>query len=108
MSSKEQEEKTQKQVNEAIQKLDTSRFTVHKMTVAETQTHLQTSLETGLSKAEVEKRLAKYGRNELDKEEEKSLWERIIEQFEDLLVQILLGAATVSFIIALTGKYSTL
>jgi len=39
----------------------------------------------------------------LEKEEETSLWERIIEQFEDLLVRILLLAATISFVIALTG-----
>jgi Ca2+-transporting ATPase len=40
----------------------------------------------------------------LDKKEETSLWERIKESFDDLLVRILLMAATVSFLIALTGK----
>jgi len=39
----------------------------------------------------------------LDKEEDKTLWERIMEQFEDTLVKILLAAATVSLVIALTG-----
>jgi len=48
--------------------------------------------------------LAEHGPNELSAEEEKSLWERITEQFEDILVRILLGSATVSFLIALTGK----
>lgn len=45
----------------------------------------------------------KYGLNELEKEEEDSLWEKIKEQFEDLLARILLVAATISFLIAVTG-----
>jgi magnesium-transporting ATPase (P-type) len=47
-----------------------------------------------------------YGPNELDAEEEKSIWARIAEQFEDELVIILLVAAVISFVIALTGNYS--
>jgi len=38
-------------------------------------------LTTGLSEAEVAKRKAKFGPNELAKEEETSLLERILEQF---------------------------
>ena len=45
----------------------------------------------------------KYGLNELDKEEETSLWERIKEQFEDQLARILLVSALISFVIAITG-----
>lgn len=90
-------------MSEALSKLDTSKFTVHQKSVQETASYLKTSLETGLSTKEIAARLEKYGHNELDKEEEKSLWERIVEQFEDLLVQILLAAATVSFVIAITG-----
>jgi magnesium-transporting ATPase (P-type) len=48
--------------------------------------------------------LQKYGPNQLEKEEEESLFEKIKEQFEDLLVRILLLAAIVSFVIAITGK----
>lgn len=57
----------------------------------------------GLSSQEAEKRLKEYGSNELEEEEETSLWERIKEQFEDLLARILLLAATISFVIAITG-----
>lgn len=64
---------------------------------------MEANTEKGLTTQEAERRLQKFGHNELEKEEEKSLWERIIEQFEDLLVRILLGAATISFIIAVTG-----
>ena len=46
--------------------------------------------------------LEKYGLNELEEEEKESFWDKIMEQFEDNLVRILLMAATISFIIALT------
>uniref|UniRef100_A0A8D0CJY3 Calcium-transporting ATPase n=1 Tax=Scleropages formosus TaxID=113540 RepID=A0A8D0CJY3_SCLFO len=52
---------------------------------------------TGLSPDQVKKSLAKYGYNELPAEEGKSIWELVIEQFEDLLVRILLLAACISF-----------
>ncbi|KAK2876681.1 hypothetical protein QQF64_004444 [Cirrhinus molitorella] len=55
---------------------------------------------TGLSPDQVKKNLAKYGYNELPAEEGKSIWELIIEQFEDLLVRILLLAACISFVLA--------
>lgn len=61
------------------------------------------NIEKGLTGAQAEKALEKYGSNELEAEEETSLWERIKEQFEDLLARILLLAATISFIIAITG-----
>lgn len=57
-------------------------------------------MQKGLSAEEHRKRLAEHGPNELDKEEDKSLWERIKEQFEDQLVQILLASATITFVFA--------
>jgi P-type Ca2+ transporter type 2C len=65
---------------------------------------IKTDLKTGLTQKEAESRLQKYGPNQLEKEEEESLFEKIKEQFEDLLVRILLLAAIVSFVIAVTGK----
>ncbi len=65
---------------------------------------LGTNLKTGLTQAEAESRLATYGHNQLEKEEEESLWDKIKESFEDLLVRILLLAAVISFVIALIGK----
>lgn len=56
--------------------------------------------ELGLNKEQIEVALEKYGPNELPAEEGKSLWVLIVEQFEDLLVRILLMAATVSFVLA--------
>uniref|UniRef100_A0A3Q4H0F2 P-type Ca(2+) transporter n=1 Tax=Neolamprologus brichardi TaxID=32507 RepID=A0A3Q4H0F2_NEOBR len=56
---------------------------------------------TGLTLEQVKAHLEKYGPNELPAEEGKSLWELVVEQFEDLLVRILLLAACVSFVLAL-------
>ena len=58
---------------------------------------------TGLSLVEATKRQKELGFNELDKEEGTSLWDRIKEQFEDILVKILLVSAIISFIFAVTG-----
>ncbi|XP_064021912.1 sarcoplasmic/endoplasmic reticulum calcium ATPase 3 isoform X2 [Pogoniulus pusillus] len=54
----------------------------------------------GLSPEQVRRNREKYGPNELPAEEGKSLWELVLEQFEDLLVRILLIAAFLSFILA--------
>ncbi|XP_068765690.1 sarcoplasmic/endoplasmic reticulum calcium ATPase 3 isoform X3 [Struthio camelus] len=54
----------------------------------------------GLSPEQVRRSREKYGPNELPAEEGKSLWELVLEQFEDLLVRILLMAAFLSFILA--------
>lgn len=60
--------------------------------------------EAGLSDAQVAANREKYGWNELDAPETKPLWKLVLEQFDDLLVQILLGAAVVSFVLALFGE----
>uniref|UniRef100_A0A671U0U5 Calcium-transporting ATPase n=1 Tax=Sparus aurata TaxID=8175 RepID=A0A671U0U5_SPAAU len=57
--------------------------------------------ETGLSPDQVNKNLSKYGYNELPAEEGKTIWELVVEQFEDLLVRILLLAACISFVLAM-------
>ncbi|XP_022757582.1 calcium-transporting ATPase, endoplasmic reticulum-type-like [Durio zibethinus] len=57
-------------------------------------------LDKGLSSYEVEKQREKYGWNELAKEKGKPLWRLVLEQFDDMLVKILLVAAFISFILA--------
>jgi magnesium-transporting ATPase (P-type) len=65
----------------------------------------------GLSEDQVERLRSKYGYNgkifsginpklfsEMPTEEGKKLWELILEQFDDLLVKILLLAAIISFV----------
>lgn len=68
-------------MNKAIQKLDTSKFIHHKLSVQQVITNLRTDLKVGLTNAEVEKRMKEYGANELEAEEPESLWAKILEQF---------------------------
>ncbi|TYZ63331.1 hypothetical protein PybrP1_004131 [[Pythium] brassicae (nom. inval.)] len=62
--------------------------------------HFNVSEEAGLSAAAVAAQRAAHGFNELDKEEGTPLWKLVLEQFDDALVKILLGAAAVSFVLA--------
>jgi len=57
-------------------------------------------LTKGLTDAQVTKLRAEHGTNELDKEEGTPLWKLVLQQFDDLLVKILLGAAMLSFVLA--------
>ena len=50
----------------------------------------------GLTKAEVEKRREQYGFNELQEGGKKTIFQVFIDQFKDLLVIILIGAAVIS------------
>ncbi len=52
----------------------------------------------GLSGDEAEKRLQKYGKNVLKEEKKKSVWQVFLEQFQDLLVVILVVAAVISMV----------
>eukprot|EP00331_Platyophrya_macrostoma_P034737 CAMPEP_0176439360 /NCGR_PEP_ID=MMETSP0127-20121128/19894_1 /TAXON_ID=938130 /ORGANISM="Platyophrya macrostoma, Strain WH" /LENGTH=1040 /DNA_ID=CAMNT_0017823609 /DNA_START=27 /DNA_END=3149 /DNA_ORIENTATION=- len=72
----------------------------HTYDEAQTLKELEANAKLGLSSDEAKARLEKYGLNELDKEEPESIWEKIKEQFEDLLVRLLLIAAIVSFAVS--------
>jgi magnesium-transporting ATPase (P-type) len=68
-SNKLEAEKKQEDLQKnLLKKIDTSKFIVHKMTVADAAGHLKTDLKKGLSTQEVEKRLVEHGTNELDEE----------------------------------------
>ncbi|XP_056465339.1 sarcoplasmic/endoplasmic reticulum calcium ATPase 1 [Gadus chalcogrammus] len=73
----------------------------HAKETADILAHFVVDEETGLSPDQFQSYLAKYGYNELPAEEGKSIWELVVEQFEDLLVRILLLAACISFVLAL-------
>jgi P-type Ca2+ transporter type 2A len=61
--------------------------------------------ERGYSESQVKSAQEKYGPNELPAEEGKPLWKLILEQFDDLLVKILLGAALISFVLAIFEEH---
>ncbi|XP_076346074.1 calcium-transporting ATPase sarcoplasmic/endoplasmic reticulum type-like [Tachypleus tridentatus] len=73
----------------------------HMKTWQEVVDHFNADPERGLSEDQCQKYLDKYGPNELPAEEGKPLWQLILEQFDDLLVKILLLAAVISFALAL-------
>jgi len=73
----------------------------HTLSAEQTLKTLQVDEKRGLSSTEVAARIQQYGHNELPKPESESLWEKIREQFEDLLVRILCLAAVISFVVSL-------
>merc|ERR1712004_10140 len=70
------------------------------MTWEECTQYFRVDEESGLSPGQVEEYKKKYGPNELPVEEGKTIFELILEQFDDLLVKILLLAAIISFVLA--------
>uniref|UniRef100_A0A1X7V496 Calcium-transporting ATPase n=1 Tax=Amphimedon queenslandica TaxID=400682 RepID=A0A1X7V496_AMPQE len=62
--------------------------------------HFDVKPDVGLDEERVKQQRASFGWNELPAEDGKSLWQLFLEQFDDLLVKILLAAATISFILA--------
>ncbi|XP_067270373.1 sarcoplasmic/endoplasmic reticulum calcium ATPase 2 isoform X3 [Pseudorasbora parva] len=72
----------------------------HIKSVEEVYSYFSVNESTGLTLDQVKRQREKWGLNELPAEEGKSIWELVIEQFEDLLVRILLLAACISFVLA--------
>uniref|UniRef100_A0A671N7B7 P-type Ca(2+) transporter n=1 Tax=Sinocyclocheilus anshuiensis TaxID=1608454 RepID=A0A671N7B7_9TELE len=72
----------------------------HTKSVEEVYSYFSVNESTGLTLDQVKRQKEKWGPNELPAEEGKSIWELVIEQFEDLLVRILLLAACISFVLA--------
>ncbi|MFX1442210.1 MAG: cation-translocating P-type ATPase [Promethearchaeota archaeon] len=60
---------------------------------------MDTSLETGLSEKEVNRRIEEYGFNELRETKKISAWEIFLSQFKDFLVYLLLFAIAISLIV---------
>ena len=62
---------------------------------------LGSNVSNGLISAEVKSRQEKYGENKLKEKKKKSLFQKFLEQLKDVMIIILLLAATVSFVIAI-------
>ncbi len=59
---------------------------------------LGTDKAVGLTKEEAARRLAKYGKNQLNQKKKKSVVQRFIDQFKDYMIIILLIAAVISLL----------
>ncbi|MFW6290464.1 MAG: HAD-IC family P-type ATPase, partial [Mariniphaga sp.] len=74
----------------------------HSMKADEVIEKLDTDKKNGLKDEEIPKRLDKYGKNKLPKGKKKPWWKRLLEQFNNLLIYVLLAAAVVT---ALLGHW---
>lgn len=64
--------------------------------------NLNTNVDSGLTNEEANLRLEKYGANELKEENKKSFLSKVIAQFSDFLILILIGAAIISMAVGET------
>ena len=68
-------------------------------TVEETSKTLETNIEKGLNKEQVEEKRKQYGFNELKAKKKKSLFVKFLEEFKDFMIIILIIAAVISGIV---------
>lgn len=80
--------------------MDEKAFPAWSLSVDECLKAYNVKLHKGLSSYDVEKQREVFGWNELKKEKQKPLWQLVIQQFDDMLVKILIVAAFISFILA--------
>ena len=73
----------------------------HNKSIEEIKSELDVSLQEGLTTKEAEKRLRKYGSNELEGKKNKSVVLKFIEQFADFMIITLICAAIISFTVSL-------
>jgi Ca2+-transporting ATPase len=96
----------------AFRMQDTSTDTIadepHNRAAADVMAALDTREDAGLTQAEAERRLLRYGRNELASVAPRPGWLKFLDQFTALLVLLLLAAAAISFGLWLYERNSTL
>ena len=71
----------------------------YRKNIENTMEDISSDSSTGLSKEEINKRLEKHGPNELKENESEGLLAKILYQFKDFLVLILIGASIVSMLL---------
>ena len=75
----------------------------HNLSVSKVIESLNSGIQ-GLTREEAERRLAQFGPNELVEKEKTRPWVLFLEQFKNFLIIILLVAAVISGVLALTGE----
>jgi Ca2+-transporting ATPase len=73
-----------------------NRLTPYQQSVADVLAALETDAQSGLSQAQAQERLTRYGGNELAGEKPMPAWLKFLAQFKDALVVLLLVAAIIS------------
>jgi Ca2+-transporting ATPase len=71
----------------------------HQMAADDVLRQLNTTVEHGLTQAEADRRLQKYGLNELVDRGTKNPWKILFEQFTSVMVLILIAAAVISLLV---------
>jgi Ca2+-transporting ATPase len=71
----------------------------HTLTVSQVLEHLQTDAIGGLDLEEATRRIHKYGPNELAQLPQPSFWQRLLSQFNNFVIYLLIFAAVASFIL---------
>ncbi|MGV2826552.1 cation-translocating P-type ATPase [Myxosarcina sp. GI1(2024)] len=79
----------------------------HTLSVVNTLEILDSSIEYGLTTAEVNRRLERYGKNEIKAESGRSNWEILLEQFRDIMLLMLIAVAIISGILDLINLQQT-
>ena len=77
--------------------------TWHNLSVSEVVESLNSGIQ-GLTRDEAERRLTQFGPNELVEKGKTHPWMLFLEQFKNFLIIILLVAAVISGVLALTGE----
>ena len=75
----------------------------HSLDIDEIYKSLDTT-DSGLGIAESQIRLQKYGKNKINEQKNKSILEKFIDQFKDLMIIVLIIAAGFSFVISFINK----
>ena len=70
----------------------------HSLTTEDAISRLQVDPAIGLTSAEAEKRLLKYGKNRLERTRPKRIWMIFLEQFLDPVIYVLAGATLLAFL----------
>ena len=71
-------------------------FIPYTQSADEVVSHFNTDQHKGLSQQEAQARLEKYGENAIQEEEQRSLFQKFLDQFKDFMIIVLLAAAGIS------------
>lgn len=71
----------------------------HALSIQDVSKALGTSLVTGLASQEVESRSIQYGYNQLDEAPPVPVWKRLLSQFTDIVIWILIAGALISVLL---------